>query len=80
MVSMVVQAPGIAQYLQRRAPWEMKSSYLVIIPVVGVEQTFGPVPFPLRVYLTLSMRLNYLLISSLKFPKPHNTHMTLMSE
>lgn len=72
---MVAQAPGVAQYLQSRAPWETKS-----VPIVGLERAFGPVPFPLIVYLTLSMRLNYLLITSLKLPKPHNTHMMLMSE
>lgn len=72
---MVAQDPGIAQYLQRRAPWEPR-----FIPIVGLECAFGPVPSPLIVYLTLSMNFNYLLITSLTLPKLHNTHATLMPE
>lgn len=77
---MVAQAPGIAQTSRAEPPGKRSLPYLVIIPIVGLERAFGPVPFPLIVYLTLSLRLNYLLITSLKLPKPHNTHTTLMSE
>ena len=80
VVSMVAHAPGLAQYLPRRAPGKPRLPSLVIIPVAGMECVFGPVPFRLIVYLTLSVRLNCLLITSLKLPKPQNTHTTLMSE
>lgn len=62
---------GIAQYLQNRDPQS--------IPIVGLKCASGHVPFPLVVYLTVSMRFNYLVITS-RLPKPHNTHATLMSK
>lgn len=63
---MVAQA-GIAQYLQNRDPF------------IGLKCVPGHVHFPLIVYLTVSRRFNYLVITS-RLPKPHNTHTTLMSK
>lgn len=67
---MVAQA-GIAQYLQNRDPQS--------VPLIGLKCTPGHVHFPLIVYLTVSMRFNYLVITS-SLPKPHNAHTTLMSK
>lgn len=67
---MVAQA-GIAQYVQNRDPQS--------VPLIGLTCALGHVHFPLIVYLTVNMRFNYLVITS-RLPKPHNTHMTLMSK
>lgn len=67
---MVAQA-GIAQYLQNSDPQS--------VPLTGLKCAPAHVHFPLTDYLPASMRFNYLVMTS-RVPKPHNTHMTLMSK
>lgn len=49
--------------------------YVVIVPVAGSKCVVGPMPYQLTVYLSLSIKLDYLLITSSNLAKPQkNSH------